>query len=326
MRAHPMHCHSWFVFVGGDGLAVNRINHTIARKPAQYLRNAPAVIPVQGEHPHGTCHVLHMGWRPYAPLLVPLLAAVGHSECKNDFTVSSFNDYDHAICILIEGTATYFIELAATGGPPALHNSGAFLAACESNIDLAWLAHFLHDFGFLYWEFRQSVRGNNSEQLDMLWRECVSFMHTQESNKTPYAPMAILRVFWSNALHPFLAQIYHRHRTVSLSGLPGSNVGWDMPIEKENLMISKNLWHPSYDRICTYVDQLNFLGPVQRAMSTILRPERASPGKMKKIKNDVRALVDHLKAKLGSTWQEAGRLQPAVGAASFFNFGTNSFF
>ena len=159
--------------------------------------------------------------------------------------------------------------------------------------------------GFLYWEFRQSVRGNNSEQLDLLWRECISFMHTQESNKTQYAPMAILRVFWSNALHPFLAQIYHRHRTVSLSGLPGSNVGWDMPIEKENLMISKYLWHPSYDRICAYVDQLNFLGPVQRAMSKILRPHRANPRKMKKIKDDVRAVVDHLKAELGSTWQEA---------------------
>ena len=110
MRDDPRHRHSFFVFVGGDGLAINRINHTLARKAGHYLRNPdrPSVIPVQGEHPHGTCHVLHMGWRPYAPMTVPILKAIGHNECKNDFTVSAFNDYDHATAILVEGICEIF--------------------------------------------------------------------------------------------------------------------------------------------------------------------------------------------------------------------------
>ena len=306
MRTDPKHRHSWFVFVGGDGLAINRVNHTIARDYTKYLQNKPAVIPVQGEHPHGTCHICHMGWRPYAPLLVPLLQAIGHAECKADFTVSNFNDYDHAMCILIEGVAQYFLFLSSQGGAPPLTDSGSFLAACSVNIDLDWLAHFLHDFGFLYWDVRQSVRGNESERIDLSWRECVAFMHTRESNKTQYAPMAILRVFWSQALHPFLAEIYHKNRTISLLGLDGSNVGWDMPIEKENLAISNHVVRPTFERICTYVTRLNILGPVSRGIERVLLQHRnRQPGRMKKVNNDVQALVEHLKKTLGHTWVQA---------------------
>ena len=109
MRTHPSHVHSRFMFVGGDGLAINRINWTIAKNFPKYLYTSPAIIPIQGEHPHGTCHILHMGWRPYSPLLLPIMTAIGHSELKADFSVSDFNDYDFGICILIEGIAQYFI-------------------------------------------------------------------------------------------------------------------------------------------------------------------------------------------------------------------------
>ena len=289
-----------------EQLAINRVNHTLARDPGKYLREPPAVIPVQGEHPHGTCHICHMGWRPYAPLVVGLLTNIGHRECKADFSVSNFNDYDHAMCILIEGIAKYFIYLSDQGGPPPLESSGAFLAACSVNVDLEWLAHFLHDFGFLYWDTRQAVRGNESERIDLSWRECISFMHTIESNKTQYAPMAILRVFWSKALHPNLARIYHYNRTISLLGLEGSNCGWDMPIEKENLMISSNVVRPTFERICSYVAELNLLGPVIRGIQRILFKHRQkAPGKMKKIEADVNLIFELLKAKLGATWVAA---------------------
>eukprot|EP00965_Chrysotila_dentata_P138037 4565979-Pleurochrysis_carterae.AAC.1 len=76
------------MLVGGDGLAVSRINHALAWNSRKYIRTAPAIIPVQDEHPHGTCHVLHMGWRPYAPLTVDIITAIGHSKCRSDFTVS----------------------------------------------------------------------------------------------------------------------------------------------------------------------------------------------------------------------------------------------
>eukprot|EP00965_Chrysotila_dentata_P110653 3656084-Pleurochrysis_carterae.AAC.1 len=95
-------------------------------------------------------------------------------------------------------------------------------------------------------------------------------MHTSESNKTQYAPMVILRIYWSEVLHPALAHIYHQNRTISLTGLPGSNVGYDMPIEKENLSISTHLERPSRERITRYTEELNFCGPVTRGMQKVL--------------------------------------------------------
>ena len=306
MRGSPFHSHSWVCLVGGDGLAINRINHTLARKPGAYLNQTPAIIPVQGEHPHGTCHVLHMGWRPYAPLLVGILHAVGHNECKADFTVSNFNDYDHAMCILVEGIGKYFLHLESTPGCPPISNSTRFLLMCSRNPDLQWLSHFLHDYGFLYWDMRQAVRSNDSARIDLTWRECVSFMHSATAHKTQYAPMAILRIFWSEALTPALAQLYHTNRTVSLLGLRGSNVGWDMPIEKENLMISTNVTRPSYDRIDNYIAELNLLGPVSRGVERVLLSNRnRAPREMVRIDRDVQNVADYLKDTLGSTWAEA---------------------
>ena len=132
-------------------------------------------------------------------------------------------------------------------------------------------------------------------------------MHTPESNKTQYAPMAIMRIFWSEALSPELAAIYHRHRTIPLTGLPGSNVGWDMPIEKENLACS-GLVRPSKERLEQFISELNFLGPVSRGLERIWKGRRkTAANNMKKIEEDVQAVVDHLKAKLGSTWAQASQ-------------------
>eukprot|EP00965_Chrysotila_dentata_P148072 4887757-Pleurochrysis_carterae.AAC.1 len=133
MRKHEKHKHSLFMFVGaGDGLAVSRINDALARNSRKYIRTAPAIIPVQGEHPHGTCHVLHMGWRPYASLVVDILVAIGHNECRSEFTVPKFNDYNRAICVLMEGIAKYFMLLRdSREGMPPLHNAQQLARACE---------------------------------------------------------------------------------------------------------------------------------------------------------------------------------------------------
>jgi hypothetical protein len=313
MRVHPAHRHSIVMFCGGDGLAIMRLNWTLARDPRQYLASPtdvcgqplPSLIPVQGEHPHGTCHVLHMGWRPYYPLLGGILTAIGHLECKKDFSVSDYNDHDHAMAILIEGVAQYFMLLDSQGGGHPLSMVSIFLGAVAANTDLEWLAHFLHDFGFLYWEMRQSVRSNDSTQIDLIWRECISFMHTDISHKTQYAPMAIMRIYWSEAMTPWLANIYHQHRTLSLLGLPGSNVGWDMPIEKENLMLN-SVARPSKERFDKYVEELNFLGPVSRGQERLLMANRTrSPNQMKSIQADVQLVVEHLVVTLGGTWQAA---------------------
>jgi hypothetical protein len=57
--------------------------------------------------------------------------AAGHTECKREWTVAAFNDYDHAMCILIEGVAKFFILLAAGGGGPDLDDMDAVLSFCQ---------------------------------------------------------------------------------------------------------------------------------------------------------------------------------------------------
>eukprot|EP00965_Chrysotila_dentata_P044237 1470242-Pleurochrysis_carterae.AAC.1 len=148
---------------------------------------------------------------------------------------------------------------------------------------------------------RQAVRSNLSGAIDLIWRECVAFLHTDASHKTQYAPMANLRVFWVEASQPALAQVNHCNRTSSLSGLPGSNVGYDMPVKKENLAISSNVTNALREAKC--VRELNFTGPVSRAAERELLANRViQPRQLKKSKDDVAAVVEYLKQTLGATW------------------------
>eukprot|EP00965_Chrysotila_dentata_P085203 2811053-Pleurochrysis_carterae.AAC.1 len=63
------HLDKRFLFVGGDGLSIIRINHLIKDHPDIYLNSAPFIIPVQGESPHRVYHLMHAGWRLYIRLL-----------------------------------------------------------------------------------------------------------------------------------------------------------------------------------------------------------------------------------------------------------------
>ena len=115
-----------------------------------------------------------------------------------------------------------------------------------------------------------------------------------------------MRIYWSNALNPKLKFIYDQMRTLSLLGLPGSNVGWDMPIEKENLYISTHVVRPNYDRIDKYVAELNFTGPVSRGIEKLLLANRVrKPKQMANIRQDVQKVTEYLIEKLGGTWSEA---------------------
>eukprot|EP00965_Chrysotila_dentata_P262469 6214573-Pleurochrysis_carterae.AAC.1 len=66
-------------------------------------------------------------------------------------------------------------------------------------------------------------------------------------------------------MHPALAQAYHHNCTISLIGMPSSNVGYDMFIEKENLAIAMDVLSASHESITKYVIELNFTGPVTHA-------------------------------------------------------------
>eukprot|EP00965_Chrysotila_dentata_P073680 2434036-Pleurochrysis_carterae.AAC.3 len=75
---------------------------------------------------------------------------------------------------------------------PPVHNASLMERMCEQSIDFRWLFHFLHGVALLYWDMRQAVRSNQSEGTDLIWRECVPFMHIENAYKTQYASMALL--------------------------------------------------------------------------------------------------------------------------------------
>ena len=104
------------------------------------------------------------------------------------------------------------------------------------------------------------------------------------------------------------AEIYHRNRTLSLLGITGHNSGWDMLIEKENLMIrSKEMW---FGPLCNALHNMwrAFVTSfVTRMMDRVLLRFRdwQNPATMKSIRDDVDAIVEYLKDKCGSTWAAA---------------------
>ena len=55
----------YILFVGGDGLSINRVNHLLKQFYYLYIDQTPVIIPIAGESPHGVFHVMHAGWRLY---------------------------------------------------------------------------------------------------------------------------------------------------------------------------------------------------------------------------------------------------------------------
>eukprot|EP00965_Chrysotila_dentata_P137457 4546800-Pleurochrysis_carterae.AAC.1 len=81
-----------------------------------------------------------------------------------------------------------------------------------------------------------------------------------------------------------------------------------MPIEKENLAIFMNVTNASPESIAKYVRELNFTGPVSRAAERELRANVAMQSKQQeKITDDVDAVVEYLRQKLGASWSVASR-------------------
>eukprot|EP00965_Chrysotila_dentata_P178801 5904443-Pleurochrysis_carterae.AAC.2 len=71
----------------------------------------------------------------------------------------------------------------------------------------------------------RGVRAGASQRLDVLWREFFALGRTSTANKANYVPMAIMRIFWSDALDSKLADLYHSMRSIPMSFRKGSMVG-----------------------------------------------------------------------------------------------------
>ena len=156
-------------------------------------------------------------------------------------------------------------------------------------------------------DFLQSVRGNESAKLDLLWREFFASAHSGTANKTQYVPMSIMRVFWGMALTPELSDLYHKIRTLPNGPNEGTGVGWDMAIEMLNAAIKAHVEHRvSETQITQFVQSWALLECVQERLHNLMYPGREPGGRHNvDATGDVNKLVAQFKKVIGATWAAA---------------------
>jgi hypothetical protein len=300
IRAHPAHCDSVLIMLGGDGLTEMRAEHAIARNPAKYLLQCPMLLPHRGDHPHGSNHILHGNWRLWWEWLDEIFQGCDlDAHVKKDFSVSEFKQADWAICIVMRAIAE-FLDEVSTGGPIPTAMVTQYLQALSPNLDAAYLVHFLYDFAFMYWQFRKAVRAKDYEKLDLVWRESLGPFNTTEGHKTQYAPMNVTHIYRMQALVPELKAMVDKMRVLHLSNRADSGVGWDMPVEKLNLYLRNTVKLPYEELIERAVSYHNFTGPVANAFQGLMHWNRATarPQEMRDITRTVDKLKDFLYKKL----------------------------
>ena len=154
MRGSIYHRHSGALFVGGDGLSYFRLISRLRQDPRRYLQTTPVVIPQLGEHPHGTHHVLHGGWRLWWPLLAVFASVVGNKQVIADPEVSVFNKHEHFLRICTRACAEYVVEIAATGSD--YRQPQRFLQAAEANLSFSYICNFLYLYAFMFLQMRDA--------------------------------------------------------------------------------------------------------------------------------------------------------------------------
>ena len=301
------------LFVAGDGLSLMRMNSLLNNEQAVYIDQCPVIIPVQGEHPHGQFHAMHCMLRLYKSFLTRLTVEIGCDEqISMEPSVSKFNVHRFFFLHVATRACTeYLVEIGSTAGADDLDDPVPILAKANRNVDLAWLVHFLYDAGFFMLDFVQSVRGNESRKIDLLWREFFASAHTDTAHKTQYVPMAILRVFWGMCLVPELDALYHEVRTAPTdSKHPGSNVGWDMLIEWLNSAIKSHVTaHITRAQIEEFIRNWPFMETVRGGVREFIYALRvARDYRWRDSDGDVATLKAFFRDKIGRDWVMATRV------------------
>ena len=304
-----------FLWVGGDGLSIMRLNHIFANDDS-YFSMSPVCIPMLGEAPHGIFHVLHSGWRMYSSFIEEACS----NQLKNpmyvkDPCVKEFNHSRYLLFILVRACSEYCLTIARDPLATSIEDFKGFTRAAERNIDFAWVVHFLSDAGFLTLQFQQSVRSNDSTTLDLLWREFYGLSHNARANKTNYCPMAIMRIYWSMCLVEPLAELQRRIRCLPTGDRPGTCTGWDCPIESLNGSIRAHvLSHISMVVVTAYVLAFSFIQHVSASLCLALctgmyRAWMSEPSP-RDTEADVALLLAWLLKTVGADWATATRANP----------------
>jgi hypothetical protein len=254
---------------------------------------------------------MHCEWRLHRQFIMWCAKAVKNSQVIDDPNVSVFNVHRFFFLdVLTRACAEYINFIAALPGAEELCEPVAFLAKAEANRDFAWVCHFAFDAGFFVLDFLQSVRANDSQKLDILWREFFPSAHSGTANKTQYVPMSIMRVFWGRAMTANLNDLYHKLRTIPLSDRYGSGVGWDMAIEMLNAAIKAHVSHfVSESQVKHFVANWALLECVQEHMRTLAYGPSAQRVRAHQVDAgpDVATLVEKFKEVIGTTWASATR-------------------
>ena len=296
-----------FLFVGGDGQTMMRINHLLANHPDLYIDQTPVVIPVQGESPHGVHHFLHAGFRLFKPIIRVAAGLIKDKSVSED--PHSVKEFNRALFLLYKITRGFSEYLLTLRDAPSLDFPEDYIRQAQPNIDLLWIVHFLYDCAFLVLDLKKCIRSNDSKGIDLLYREFLTSALTGTANKTQYTQMSILRVFWAHAMHPDLQHIYHGIRSLPVSRRPGSRVGWDMLCEWLHRSISAGVQtRVSEERITHYIENFAFMEHCHEICEDWAYQGRADYEKhIKDIAPDAQLLVGELRQKVGSTWQQATR-------------------
>ena len=177
-RTHVAHEKSLVCLVGGDGLSIMRMEWTIARNPDKYL-NPPIIIPMRGDHPHGTTHINHACWRLWYAWMEKLLTACDYAYIQPDFTVKESRHFEFALFICMRAVAEFVDEVTFHGAPIGWELPSQFLATCATNIDAAYCTRFLHDYAFMHYQMRRAIRAGDHALIDLCWREAFATFHTK---------------------------------------------------------------------------------------------------------------------------------------------------
>ena len=301
-RRSPLHRWAMLMFLGGDGLSFMRLIHRIAQDPTFFLNTTPLIIPVLGEHPHGTYHVMDGGWKQWYPFIEVTTNLLNNRQIIARPPVSAFNNHEKFLVHVIgRACAEYVAEISATGTD--YHMPQRLISQADKNFSFSIIVHFLYDYVFLYMQFRNAVRTNSSDELDVCWREFLTSARSDLGNKTNYSQLSIVRVYWGVALVPQLALLYRNIRTLRLKD---THVGWDMFIEKMNLDIARGCTsHITKESIARFISNLSFTKKVNATLEATVHAGWNEVVRLKKMRADVDAIKEHLRDKVGRTYAQA---------------------
>ena len=151
--------------------------------------------------------------------------------------------------------------------------------------------------------------GTESRTLDVLWREFFATARTGTAHKTQYVGMAIMRVFWGQAMTADLDALYHAIRAIPSGDHDGCGVGWDWAVELLNGAIKRGVdTRVSEEQIRNFVRDWALVETVQLQLRDLIYANRAERHwRGRDVRADVETLKKFFRESIGNTWARATR-------------------